>query len=132
MLDFIGGRKVAMGLLILGIAVAVLLVRGDVPPNFKELLAVVFGAFVVGNGFEHVAGAVANNKEGPVDTIEELAAVSAKLEAQVAEVKASLDAGMQGSAEAVSEIRALAERAADGAQASAAALAIIMESRKGK
>lgn len=53
----IGGRKVVATLLVLGIGTAIALYRGDVPGNLMQLLEVVFGAFVAGNGIEHMARA---------------------------------------------------------------------------
>lgn len=63
MIDAIGGRKIVAALVILAVGVAVVIMKGDIPANLLSLLQVVFGAFVIGNGVEHVANAVTARAE---------------------------------------------------------------------
>jgi hypothetical protein len=65
MIDSIGGRKVVVAALIVAVAVATVLLKGDIPANFLALLQVVVGAFVAGNVGEHVATAVAERRRSP-------------------------------------------------------------------
>lgn len=58
MIDQIGGRKVVAAIVTIGVGLTVVLMRGDLPANLLTLLQTVFGAFVVGNGIEHVTDAV--------------------------------------------------------------------------
>lgn len=62
MIDTVGGRKVAVAAVALVVGIGATLLRGDIPPNLLELIQVLFGAFIVGNGVEHVAGAIAEGK----------------------------------------------------------------------
>jgi hypothetical protein len=55
MFDQFGGRKAVVALVALFVGVGVTIYVGDVPPNLLSLIEVLFGAFVVGNGVEHVA-----------------------------------------------------------------------------
>jgi hypothetical protein len=57
MLDTLG-RKVIAALVVIAVAMGCVALKGDVPTNFLDLLKVVFGAFIIGNGVEHVAAAV--------------------------------------------------------------------------
>ncbi len=84
MLERIGGRKVAAGIVIVLVGLIVTAIAGDVPANLLALLQVVFGAFVLGNGFEHAAGAFAAKGAAPqaVDHSETLETLQAQAEAQ--------------------------------------------------
>lgn len=53
-----GFRKIIVGILILGIGVAIAVLKNDIPPNLLQLLQVIFGGFIVGNVGEHIAGTV--------------------------------------------------------------------------
>lgn len=53
MVERIGGRKVLVAIITITLALGIVLVHGDLPDNFTNLLEVVFGAFVTGNMFEH-------------------------------------------------------------------------------
>lgn len=119
MLNKIGGRKMAVGFLTLGVGVAFAAVKGDVSPGLLQLLSVIFGAYVVGNGFEHMA------KRGqpaqPSATVD-LSAVTSKVDT----LQATITQMGQTSGLAVAEIKALAEQAAAGSAASADALSMII------
>jgi hypothetical protein len=67
MIEQIGGRKMVAVLVCVVIGVAAVFIKGDVPANFLSLVEFLFGAFVVGNGVEHAAGAYsAANSDGPM------------------------------------------------------------------
>lgn len=69
MIDQLGGRKLLAGAVILLVGLGITIGLGDIPANLLSLLQVVFGAFVLGNGIEHVAGAVKREPEAaPVET----------------------------------------------------------------
>ena len=53
-----GGRKVFGSLLVLGCGVLITGMKGDVPPNFLQLLQTVYLAFIVGNGTEHLTAMI--------------------------------------------------------------------------
>lgn len=110
MLNKVGGRKMAVGFLTLGIGVAFAAVKGDVNPGLLQLLSVVFGAYVVGNGFEHIANSRKPAKEDK-PTYDPL-----QIEGGFATMQTQLD-----------QVRALSEQAAAGSAASAQALNLIME-----
>ena len=100
MIDSIGGRKVLAATIVMALAVGAVLLKGDVPPNFLQLLQVVFGAFVLGNGIEHVAGAVGARApevdlSGVEAQLEQLKAESAATQNGVATVQQSLGALIQ-------------------------------------
>lgn len=62
MIDSIGGRKVAVALVVLALALGTTYFKGDVPPGLLALLQTVFAAFVIGNAFGHAAGAYIEGK----------------------------------------------------------------------
>lgn len=107
MLNKLGGRKMAVGFLVLGVGVAFTAAQGDVMPGLLQLLQVIFGAYVIGNGLEHVAKSRRPSAPPAQATVD-----LSGLEAQIAEV------------------RALAEQAAAGSSASAQALSLIIEKYK--
>jgi hypothetical protein len=94
MIDKIGGRKVVALVIVMLLAVGAVFLKGDVPPNFLQVLQWVFAAFVVGNGVEHLSGAIeahAGGTEAP-DTsgleakLTELQTESVKTQGLVAQV----------------------------------------------
>lgn len=64
MIDQLGGRKSVAIILCLLLAVGAVLLKGDVPSNFKDLLEFLFGAFVLGNVGSKVVAARAGVPEG--------------------------------------------------------------------
>ena len=104
MIDNIGGRKILAAIVVMALAVGAVLLKGDVPPNFLQLLQVVFGAFVLGNGIEHVAGAV--GARGEVD----LSPVNSQLE----QLKAEVLATQSGVATTQQSLSALIQRVIGG------------------
>jgi hypothetical protein len=58
MFDLITGRKFLVALFVVAIGVGCVYFKGDIPQGLLNLLQLVFGAFVVGNGVEHVASAI--------------------------------------------------------------------------
>lgn len=73
MIDALGGRKSIMALVILAVGAGIdLYSKAGLSANMLQLLSVIFGAFCVGNGVEHVAGAFkkpaeVDNNVAPVD-----------------------------------------------------------------
>lgn len=65
MIDAIGGRKVAVFGAVLVLSLALVLIKGDVPPGFISILQWVIPAFVLGNGIEHVANAYSSTQDAP-------------------------------------------------------------------
>lgn len=107
-INFIGGRKMAVGFLVLGVGVALSAARGDIPPNLLQLLSVIFGGFVVGNGFEHVARSMRKSEPPTQPAQVDLSPLSQQ----------------------VGEVKALAEQAAQSGAVSAQALSMIIERYK--
>ena len=48
-----GKRKLITGGLLLGLGVLITFIKGDIPPNLKDLMEWTYIAFVLGNGFEY-------------------------------------------------------------------------------
>lgn len=46
-------RKIISGLLLLIVGLGVTYMKGDIPPNLLSLMQLLYGAFVLGNAFEH-------------------------------------------------------------------------------
>lgn len=103
-MDIIGGRKILFGLLFLGVGVVIALKLGDLPRNLMEFMIYLSAGFFLGNGVEHVAGAIASKKEesselvvsepSPPDSApinNELMAINLKLD----DLKASSDGAVQ-------------------------------------
>lgn len=111
----------AVGFLTLGIGVAFAAVKGDVNPGLLQLLSVIFGAFVVGNGFEHIA-----NSRKPAPSAVPTLALN-ELSDKVNALQAAIDETAKASGTAVAEIKALAEQAATGSAAAAEALMMIIK-----
>lgn len=89
-IESIGGRKAAAAIGVVGVGVAAVLIKGDIPSGFLSLLQTVFAAFVAGNAIEHAAVAYRDvNGNGVPDEQEEAQPI---LEAAppVDEVKESL------------------------------------------
>lgn len=78
----VGGRKALMALAILVTGVGVTFYKGDIPTNLLMLLQTLFGAFVLGNGVEHVAGAVRKSEQEEVTTSPNDVVVTAVEEAE--------------------------------------------------
>ena len=57
MIESMGGRKVLLLLLCIGIAITAMVLKGDVPAGLADFLKYIFGIFVIGNGIEHAATA---------------------------------------------------------------------------
>jgi len=49
-----GNRKILAAVVAALLGVGAVLLKGDVPPNFLQLLTILFGAFVAGNVGEHI------------------------------------------------------------------------------
>lgn len=49
----VGLRKIITAFILLLVGLGIVIYKGDIPPNFLTLLQTIFGAFVVGNAFEH-------------------------------------------------------------------------------
>ena len=62
MVDKLGGRKLAMCLVATAVGLCTVILRGDLPPNFLSLFEFILGAFVAGNGVEHISKAVSSRK----------------------------------------------------------------------
>jgi hypothetical protein len=96
MIERIGGRKVAMAIAIVAIGLVVAAINGDIPDNLLALLQVVFGAFVLGNGFEHAAGAYTSGKGAPnaelASSVEELKAHAATTQEALATTQEGIGA----------------------------------------
>lgn len=65
------GRKVLSAIVLTLVAVGVTVVKGDIPTNLSSFLQFLFGAFVLGNGIEHVSSAYVDGKSssGGVDMV---------------------------------------------------------------
>lgn len=79
MIDAIGGRKVLVILVTFLIGVGLVVVKGDLPPNFLTLLEFLVGFFMAGNVFEHAATAYTTVNAAPQT---DLTAIHAKLDSQ--------------------------------------------------
>jgi hypothetical protein len=59
MIEKLGGRKSIMAAVILAVGAGIdMYSKAGLSANMLQLLSVVFGAFCIGNGVEHVAGAM--------------------------------------------------------------------------
>ena len=61
--ESVGGRKVLVTLIMAGVGLALTFYKGDIPPGLLGLMQTIFGAFVVGNVFEHIADASVKRKQ---------------------------------------------------------------------
>lgn len=52
-MNMLTSRKIISGLVLLVVGVLVVYWKGDIPTNFSTFLQTMYGAFVVGNAFEH-------------------------------------------------------------------------------
>lgn len=52
-MNLYASRKILSGLVLLIIGSVVVYLKGDIPPNFSTFMETLFGAFVMGNAFEH-------------------------------------------------------------------------------
>ncbi len=48
-----GTRKIISGIVLLAVGLGVVYLKGDIPPNLLSLMQILYGAFVLGNAFEH-------------------------------------------------------------------------------
>lgn len=71
MLELIGGRKMAIALLVVMLSLGAVIMRGDVPPGFADMLKYILALFIGGNVVADVAGAVATRPPAPVDTVKD-------------------------------------------------------------
>lgn len=62
MLDFIGGRKMAISAVAAIICVAVTLTKGDIPPGLKDMLQYILGVFIAGNVGSDLVAAVGSRR----------------------------------------------------------------------
>lgn len=65
MIDAIGGRKVLVILATFLVGIGLVVVKGDLPPNFLTLLEFLVGFFMAGNVFEHAANAYTTVNSAP-------------------------------------------------------------------
>lgn len=72
----VGNRKLIAVVVLLVLGVGAVFLRGDVPPNFLSLAQFLFGAFVVGNGVEHLAGAATDIVSARVPSNDDSAAAA--------------------------------------------------------
>lgn len=87
----VGLRKLIVSIVILGVAVAVAYIKGDVPPGLVNILGLIFGGFVVGNAVEHItdgsiekaslAQQAATENSTPTASEEQVKALEAKIDA---------------------------------------------------
>lgn len=66
MIEKLGGRKTVTLIIVLLVSIATIAMKGDIPANFLMLLQTVFGAYVLGNGVEHVSKKKAKEEAVPV------------------------------------------------------------------
>jgi hypothetical protein len=57
-MDFSKKRKLLSGAVILATGLFITYLNGDIPPNLLNLMETLYGAFVLGNAFEHTSKAV--------------------------------------------------------------------------
>lgn len=62
-------RKLFSGLVLLIVGVAITLIKGDIPTNLMSLMELLYGAFVLGNGFEYAAIAFSSRKKKPKNVV---------------------------------------------------------------
>lgn len=62
-LNAVGGRKVALTLVMAAVGLGLTFYKGDIPPGLLAFMQTIFGAFVVGNVFEHIADASVKRKQ---------------------------------------------------------------------
>jgi hypothetical protein len=110
MIDSIGGRKVLAAAIVMALAVGAVLLKGDVPPNFLQLLQVVFGAFVLGNGIEHVAGAVGSKAATSSEVVDQFGTVVTQVGTQLGELKAESARTQEAVATVQNSLAALIQR----------------------
>ena len=92
MIDFLGGRKFVIGLLVIGIGLSVdlLFVKG-LTSNAMQLLIFVAGGFFIGNGAITVAGILKGEEQQPGDYgVEPIPQESVYLSSQVDELSSQL------------------------------------------
>jgi hypothetical protein len=69
MIDALGGRKAVALLVVIIIAAVTVIMKGDIPANFKDLLVYGLGIFVGGNAVEHAADAVKVKAEAGANAV---------------------------------------------------------------
>jgi hypothetical protein len=100
----IGQRKIFISLVLLVAGIATVALKGDVPANFLTLMQTLVGAFVAGNGIEHLSKAL--TKPGAT----ELAATGPDTQTKeaIAELAKGIQAANQGTAFLVQYVQAAA------------------------
>lgn len=90
------GRKLFVTIIILGIGVAVTLLRGDLPHNLLNLLEIVLACFVGGNAVEHLAKMREARNAAPASVLPpEISADDLRQTAQALDARlAAIESGM--------------------------------------
>lgn len=109
MIDKLGGRKALVTLLVVAVGTAIeLCSQKGLSVNMLQLLSIVFGAFVVGNGIEHCASAASAGKVAPTE------------DSRLNGVLAQMDATSKGTQARLSEL-------AQNAQATTAGISYVVD-----
>lgn len=106
LIDAVGGRKALLAIAVVGVALGVVFIKGDVPDGLVQILSVVFGGFMVGNGAEHIGAAMSSRKEAEL-TEEDGATVSVANEQVINVVEAlkKLQADSEANAQAIANVQ---------------------------
>jgi hypothetical protein len=108
MVDKIGGRKVLVVLVTLALGLAITLWKGDIPSGLLSLIQVLFGAFIAGNGVEHIAGVMAASRSSALPEAADGEVSNEEVLARVASVEARIEAvhtDVQASQTAVNKVQ---------------------------
>ena len=115
MIEKIGGRKVIFGLLFLVVGVALALSLGDLPRNLMEFMIFLSAGFFLGNGVEHVAGALTRpTPTGSTEAssqIDNVAQSQQAIQEQLQQLSAQTQAATEGVALVQQAISLIMERA---------------------
>jgi len=99
MIDKIGGRKVLVSVLVLGIGLAAdIFLKNGISSNLLALLLGIVGSYTVGNVGEHVAGAMGSRGEAPEAAPADLTPIMTELsglQASLGEIRAGVATSQQ-------------------------------------
>lgn len=105
MIDVQGSRKLIAAGVVVALASAAVIIKGDVPNGFVTILEYVFAAFVAGNSIEHITSAVkaraeANASDAPDDEASATGATAESIDQKIDSVAAQVAQVAQSDAEA--------------------------------
>lgn len=118
MFEKFGGRKMFVATVTVAVCIVTVIIKGDVPQGFKEILEYILGVFIGGNVLSDAASAFANKtaaapQEVPQE-VSQAAAPAAPAADSLAAVQAALDVQSSALSHLVNETAYLIKRV-DGA-----------------